>query len=427
MQVPSNLLLNYCGKPSWYIGFFTIAARISLLLSRTETNILQWGLVSAVTSQVSSYGGIVACRFILGLVEAPFFAGVLFYLSKWYTKKELSLRMALFYSGSLVSGAFGSLIAAGILSGLRNARGMHAWQWLYIIEGSITVFVGFLVVFFLPDFPDTWKKLSPEMRHVANRRLAIDAAEADVDLPGGMSQWTGLKLAFSDPKTYLLAIAYHCITGASGFQNFFPTLTATLTKNHILALLLVAPPYIFMVFYSFLHARMSDKFGNRFWFFVYPIPIVIVGFIIFMTCDSFAARYFSFFLMIFVFAGNGIIYSWIANAIPRPPAKRAAALAAINSFGNAASIWTPFTYFPSSAPHYRPALGAAIGLEVVALLSAIGMFLYTRKQNRDLDKLENADTELRGKELAKLEKTAELEGVSVSEARKLAKGYRFMY
>ena len=66
MQVPSNLLLNYVGRPSWYLGGFTIA----------------WGLVSACTSQVKNYRGIIACRFILGIVEAPFFAGVLFYLSK---------------------------------------------------------------------------------------------------------------------------------------------------------------------------------------------------------------------------------------------------------------------------------------------------------------------------------------------------------
>lgn len=56
-QVPSNMLLNYIGKPSWYLGFWTVV----------------WGLVSAVTSQVDTYGQIVACRFILGLVEAPFF------------------------------------------------------------------------------------------------------------------------------------------------------------------------------------------------------------------------------------------------------------------------------------------------------------------------------------------------------------------
>lgn len=63
-------------------------------------------------------------------VEAPFFPGVLFYLSKWYTKRELSLRMSLFYAGSLISGAFGSLIAAGILKGLNGKHGMEAWRVL---------------------------------------------------------------------------------------------------------------------------------------------------------------------------------------------------------------------------------------------------------------------------------------------------------
>ena len=54
--------------------------------------------------------------------------------------------MSLFYSGSLISGAFGSLIAAGILSGLDGSLGMRAWQWLYIIEGSITMCVGIAIV-----------------------------------------------------------------------------------------------------------------------------------------------------------------------------------------------------------------------------------------------------------------------------------------
>ena len=60
MQVPSNMLLNWCGRPSWFLGFWTIA----------------WGLVSSLTSQVDTYGEIVACRFVLGFVEAPFLPGV---------------------------------------------------------------------------------------------------------------------------------------------------------------------------------------------------------------------------------------------------------------------------------------------------------------------------------------------------------------
>jgi hypothetical protein len=358
--------------------------------------------------------------------EAPFFAGVLFYLSKWYTKKELALRMSIFYSGSLISGAFGNLIAAGILSGLAGARGMAAWQWLYIIEGCVTIAIGLMIMVILPDFPDTWRALSPEMKHVANRRLAIEAAEADVDEAGGMSQIKGLKLAMTDPKTYILAIAYMCITGASGFQNFFPTLTKTLGYNKIVSLLLVAPPYVFMVFYSMAHSFTSDHVGNRFWFFVYPVPITIVGFVIFMTTDTFGPRYFSFFLMIFIFAMNGTCYSWIANAIPRPPAKRAAALAFINSIGNSASIWTPFTYRPQDAPHYRPALGICIGLQVVAFVMALTLRFYLQMQNKRLERLETEDVQLTEREMRKLRKTAEIEGLDIAEARRLQKGYRYM-
>jgi MFS family permease len=239
--------------------------------------------------------------------EAPFFAGVLFYLSKWYTKKEVALRMSIFYAGSLLSGAFGNLIATGILSVWNGARGMEAWQWLYIIEGSVTCCVGIVISFILPDFPYTWRLLSPEMKHVANRRMALDAAEADIDDGTAVNQLEGIKLAFADLKTYILAFMYMCINASASFQNFFPTLTATLGYNHTISLLLVAPPYIFMVFYSIAHNYMSDRMGNRSWFIFYPVPIAITGFVIFMTASGFGPSYFSFFLMVLVFSQYGIL------------------------------------------------------------------------------------------------------------------------
>jgi MFS family permease len=393
-----------------YLGFFVVA----------------WGLVSALTSQAKGYGSIVACRFLLGFVEAPFFAGVLFYLSKWYTKKELAFRMSIFYAGSLLSGAFGSLIAAGILSGLAGKRGLAAWQWLYIIEGTITCFVGLVIMLVLPDFPETWRLLSPEMKALANRRLAIDAAEADVDEAGGMSQWRGLKLAFSDKRTYVLALAYMGITGAAGFQNFFPTLTGTLGYNHVISLLLVAPPYVFMVGYSLLHNYFSDKLQKRFIFWIYPVPITIVGFIIFMTTSSFGPRYFSLFLMNFVFAMNGTVFGWIANAIPRPPAKRAASYAFINSVANSASIWTPYTYRTQDKPHYRLALGVCIALQALAFLSGLILYLDLRASNKRLERLENENVTLTEKELRRLQRTAEVEGIDIGAARRLQKGFRYV-
>lgn len=145
-----------------------------------------------------------------------------------------------------------------------------------------------------------------------------------------------------------------------------------------------------------------------------------------MTVDNFGARYFSLFLQIFVFSLNGIIYAWISSSIPRPPAKRAAALAFINSIGNAASIWTPFTYRTADAPHYRPALGICIGLQVLAAVCAFALKTLLEKQNAQLARMENSDSQLTEGDIKKLEKTAQVEGVTVAEARALQKGYRFV-
>lgn len=280
--------------------------------------------------------------------------------------------------------------------------------------------------------------------HVANRRMALDAGEADVNTGGKMSQLEGLKQAFLDPKTYILAIAYHGVVGAAGFQNFYPSIVQTLGYERVITLLLVAPPYIFTACYSLAHGLASDKVGNRFWFFMYPVPLVVVGAIIFMFTDGLGPRYFSLFLINMIFVMNGTVYAWIANSIPRPPAKRAAALAFINSVGNAASIWTPFTYDRTQVPYYRQvrgsqfphlkfwltlcfqAMGINIGLTVVAGILGIIMYFYLNMQNKQLARMENVDTPLTDRDMKKLQKTAELEGIDVGTARMLQKGFRYI-
>ncbi|GAQ09820.1 uncharacterized transporter C1683.12 [Aspergillus lentulus] len=365
--IPSNLLLNYLGRPSAYIGLFGVA----------------WGLVTLLTSQVKGYGSLAACRFILGVVEAPLFPGIMFYLSKWYTQRELGVRMTIFFSASHIANAFGSLIAAGILNGLDGNRGLSAWRWLYIIEGAISVFLGFIAWYLLPDFPENWRALSPEMKHVAIRRMALQAAESDLDEGNASSQLTGLKLAFADPKLYLFAGIYICMVGSFGFTNFFPTLTSSLGYNHTISLLLAAPPFIFMTLYSYFHSLLSDRLQSRFWFFVYPIPIAIAGLLLFMTTDSLAAKYFATFLMMFCVCMNGTTLSWAASSMPRPPAKRAVAYAFMNGVGNTTGIWTPFTYRDKDWPHYRLALGICIGLQAgAAVLGSWLRFVLVRENKR---------------------------------------------
>jgi MFS family permease len=75
-----------------------------------------------------SFVGALLTRFFLGFVEAAFFPGALFLLSKWYRRNELGQRTALLSCGSLISNAFGSLMASGILDGMDGKLGRAAWR-----------------------------------------------------------------------------------------------------------------------------------------------------------------------------------------------------------------------------------------------------------------------------------------------------------
>lgn len=77
-SVPSNMLIQGLGRPSLYMSVC----------------ILIWGGISVAMAGAKSFGPALACRFLLGFVEAAFFPGALFLLSKWYTKSEYGLRTA---------------------------------------------------------------------------------------------------------------------------------------------------------------------------------------------------------------------------------------------------------------------------------------------------------------------------------------------
>lgn len=218
MQIPSNLFLNKVGKPAIYL----------------PTVMVIWGVISAATGGVQSYGGLLAVRFILGFVEAAYFPGVLFFLSSWYTRKELAFRTALLYSGSLISGAFSGLIAAGITNGLDGARGISAWRWLFIIEGAITVTIALMAFFILPNFPRTTTWLTEQQRQLAVWRLQEDVGVDDWVSSEKQSFWEGFVLTFKDGKTYVLMLLLLCTVSAavstrlSSFRTFF------MIRHHVL-------------------------------------------------------------------------------------------------------------------------------------------------------------------------------------------------
>ncbi|GJE91439.1 MFS general substrate transporter [Phanerochaete sordida] len=407
-QIPSNMFLNRISRPSIYIS----------------ACVCIWGMVSALTGVTKNYGGLLAARIFVGIPEAVFYPGAIFLLSRWYTRKELALRSALLYSGLLISNAFGSLMAAGILANLEGKLGVRAWRWLFYIEGAMTVFIGMLAVWTLPDYPHNTRWLSKAERRLAQVRLAEDAGEADEDSVHDTAL-TGLKQALLDPKVYIFAIMTCSLLLGSSFVNFFPTLTATLGFSTTVSLLLAAPPWILATALCCVNAWHADRTGERFFHVAGPWWSIMVGYIIGLSTASVGGRYVALFLMAAGYAGSAITLVWTANAIPRPPAKRTAAIAIVNGVGNLGTLMGSYVWKAEWGPNYHQSMIIGLATLAFSTVLAVGMRYLLIWENNRLDGRESK--EMSDAERERIEEAARLEGLSLDEALERKKGFRYLY
>ncbi|KAI1612674.1 retrograde regulation protein 2 [Exophiala viscosa] len=371
MQVPSNLFLNQFGKPAVYLS----------------SAMVLWGIISTCTAAVQSFGGLIAVRFFLGFVEATYFAGCLYYLSAWYTRKELGFRTAMLYSGSLMSGAFSGLIAAGITEGMDGVHGLRAWRWLFIIEGGITIGIAAIAYFILPNFPKTTPWLSDDEKTLAAWRLEEDIGEEDRAEDNHASLFHGAKLAAQDIKMWILMIILFCIVFSGSVTNFFPTVVETLGYGKINSLLLTCPPYVLAVITTFLNAWHADRTGERYFHVTTPLYFAVLAFILAAATTSTAPRYIAMMLMVpGVYTGYVVCLGWISNTLPRPAPKRAAAIAAINAVSNTSSIFASYMFPSSAGPRYVVAMSVCCASAATAIIFATILRFILVRLNRKLDR-----------------------------------------
>lgn len=124
VEVPSNMAMKRF-RPSIWIPLLMVA----------------WGLCTTLMGLVHNYTGLMVARAFLGVAEGGLFPGVTYLISLWYKRHECGLRMSIFFSAATAAGAFGGLLARGIME-MRGVAGLSGWQWIFILEGILTVLVG---------------------------------------------------------------------------------------------------------------------------------------------------------------------------------------------------------------------------------------------------------------------------------------------
>lgn len=226
-----------------------------------------WGATSALQASCTNAAGLIALRFLLGMFEASFAPGCALYLSFWYLRSELALRIAAYAGMSALSGVASGLVAYGL--GAADGLLVEPWQAVFIIEGVPTVACGVLTYWILPGRPESGRSYwfsEEEQRIILHRRARFVRIEDD-----------GIKLgqvkgAFRDYRLYMFVFIYSGLSlSLAVLSVFLPTIVATLGYASVEANLMTAPVYALAYICLLVTARLSDLTRMR------GVPIAIGG------------------------------------------------------------------------------------------------------------------------------------------------------
>ncbi|MDR3412676.1 MAG: MFS transporter [Formivibrio sp.] len=237
-EIPSNLVLQRFGARMWI-------ARI----------MITWGIVSMCMVFSSNSTVFYSLRFLLGVCEAGFVPGVMYYTNCWLPSKRQSGMYSLFLMALPVSIVFGAPISGAILDLMQGVGGLKGWHWLFLLEGIPSLILGFVIIAFLRNKPADVKWLTEREKKIIESNVTVEAGH----------KLSGIGDMLKCGRIYLLIITMIMFnTGFYGLTFWMPTLfknagiTSSLQNG-----LCTAIPFGIAAISMRLNARHSEKTGEQ--------------------------------------------------------------------------------------------------------------------------------------------------------------------
>jgi MFS family permease len=356
-EVPSNILLQKVGARIW--------------LTRI---MLTWGVVAACMAFIQTETHFYILRFLLGVAEAGFFPGVIYYFTRWLPGVERGKAIAIFLSGS----ALASLISGPLSGALLQISGMglHGWQWMYLIEGLFSVGLCFFVWFWLDSNPHDAKWLTGAEKDALVEAIETEQAEREAAMPVKPSMMTLLK----DRQIVLFCILYFFIQLTIYAATFW--LPSIIKKMGDLSDMQVglfnSIPWLLSIVGMYAFAAFSAKWKNQQAWVAAALLIAAAG----MFMSTTGGPVFAFVAICFAALGFKSASSlfWPIPQAYLDARIAAGVIALINSLGNLGGFFAPAT-FGWLEEHTGSIQGGLYGLAGTSIIAAIMVF-YARSSRK---------------------------------------------
>jgi len=248
--------------------------------------VLGFGICSIATGFVHNFAQAAIVRFLLGIFEAGLFPGIAYYMSRWYRRSELGFRLSLYVVMAPLAGAFGGLLASGILK-LHSFAGLHTWRMIFAIEGIITCIVAVISFVTLTDRPETAKWLTQEEKDLAVARIKSERVGSTevLDKLDAKKFFSGIFNPVTLGTAFIFLLDNITVQGLAFFlptivKNIYPKATVISQQLH------TVPPYIVGAFFTVLWPFVSWRIDRRNIFLIIGAPFMMIGYAMFLGTSN---------------------------------------------------------------------------------------------------------------------------------------------
>ncbi|KIK01867.1 hypothetical protein K443DRAFT_132091 [Laccaria amethystina LaAM-08-1] len=340
---------------------------------------LAWGIVSVVQGLVRNKAGLFGIWFLLGVTEAGLFPGVIYVFSR---RHERSWRVAVFFGGAALAGAFGGILAHAI-GKMNGVGGRKGWQWIFILEGVLTVAVSLVAYFIVP----TWSHKATFLTEPEKKRLlARLGADSDAALIERF-EWVYVRQALTDHLVWAYAFLFHGFAFVLySLSLFMPSIIARLGFQSWQAQFMTVPPNTLAAISIWTTVWLSSRFDKRAPFIIGSAGVAIIGYVILLTTTTPGAQYTGVhFAAAGIYTGNALLLSWPGENVSAQT-KRAVAVAMQITIGGIGAIAGVLIYRPSLQAHrFRTPHIISIGYLLFSVLVTLYLWTWMGRENKRRD------------------------------------------
>lgn len=345
--------------------------------------ILFFGAVTIGMGFVTNFGGLVACRFLLGIFESGLFPSIFYILANFYSQRESQKRFSTFFSCTCLSGGCAGALAYRIAD-LDGVHGLSAWQWIFVIEGAFTCGLAFFLYFAIADFPEQARFLSDNEKIFIKRKLEIYSGSSGFETHNTIRD---VCKCFKEPMLLLGALSYFgYIIPAYSYAYFAPTIIKGLGYTAMEAQRHSIYPWLCAFGFTIGLAFISDKTGKRLPFALLASAIAVAGLaMILAEGSSYHVKYGGCFLAAMgLYTAMPQIVCWFALNFAGH-LRKGVGTAFIVGFGNIGGIIASFIFPNNEAPRYVKGLSIGIAFVCFSIVMNIlyfGLVYYRNKQKQ---------------------------------------------